>query len=94
MTASDLTAMTLTVFKQCTQMMQSTAVQPQPAAVPPPPSKPVQTTDISKKLAGMTYAGICDDDWPSERLMLKLEALPPGKRTSFSVRALVCIAQR
>ena len=75
-------------------MMQAVVATPPAAAVPPPPSKVVQTTNISKKLEEMTYAGISDEDWPSERLMLKLEALPPGKRTSLPVRAFVRTAHR
>ena len=69
-------------------MMQATAAPVQPAAaVPPPPSKAVQVTDVGKELENMTLGKTHGDNYPSEKLMLKLEALPKGKhkhRSSIS----------
>ena len=75
-----MTKMTLAIFKNCSEMMKATAPAPQPQPVIAPSStKPVQATDISKKLGEYTLAGIDDMYWPNEKVMIKMESAPGGK---------------
>ena len=94
---SDVTSMTMEMFKQCSQMIRATTPAPQ-ATAPPPTTKVLQVTNVAAALEKITYAGpisikhvvstsVCvqpgldEAAWPSEKLMIKLESFPKGRFT-------------